>query len=102
MIYRVALIHETKQELTTLWGAKDFYPTFPKLARKVFRYFCQQIFSAKIIKTFLCVISKKRKVFICFSANVGRHFSKLNKVGRHVFPAFQGFHPDFQELCPDF
>jgi len=28
---------------------------------------------------------------MCFSANVERHFFKLNNVGRHFFPDFQDF-----------
>ena len=29
------------------------------------------------------------KVFMCFSANLGRHFFKLSKVGRHFYSDFQ-------------
>jgi len=32
---------------------------------------------------------------MCFSANVVNHFLKSNNVGRHFFPDFQGFSPDF-------
>jgi len=37
----------------------------------------------------------KKKVFMCFYANLGRHFLKSNNVGRYFYPDFQGFCPDF-------
>jgi len=50
--------------------------------------FCLEIFSHKDheLKTFFGVTSTK--AFICFSANVGRHFC----------PDFQGFSPDFRQI----
>ena len=49
--------------------------------------FCPQIFSHKDMKTsFWCNFSKT--VFMCFYANFGRHF----------YPDFQGFCPDFQQI----
>jgi len=45
------------------------------------------------MKTFFGVAYKK--VFMLFSANLGRHFLKSEKVRRH-------FHADFQGCCPDF
>jgi len=55
-------------------------------------------------------------VFTCFSAKLGRHFSKSNDVGRHFCPDFQGFCleylgisfgfsgilPKFSEILPGF
>jgi len=35
---------------------------------------------------------------MCFYANFGRHFLKSNNVGRHFYPDFQRFCPDFQQI----
>jgi len=37
-------------------------------------------------------------VFICFSANFGRHFSKSNTVGRHFVPRFSEILPRYFEI----
>jgi len=67
-----------------LGARRIFFPNIPKLTRKGFcATFAYKFFPAKIIKTLLGVISKK--IFMCFSANLGRYF-----------------HPDFQIFCPDF
>jgi len=71
-----------------LGDATDFCPNFPKLAQNVVVEFC---------RPFLCCDLKKM-VFTCFSANLGRHFSKSNNVGRHFCPNFQGYCPDFQHI----
>ena len=42
-----------------------------------------------------CLVWPPKKVFVWFSANLGRHFLKSSKVGRH-------FHADYQGCCPDF
>jgi len=39
-----------------------------------------------------------KKVFMWFSANLGRHFLKPSKVGRHFHAGFQGCFPDFQQI----
>jgi len=71
--------------------AKDFCPNIPKLSRNVFcATFTYKFSPTKIMKTFFGVTS-----FMRFSANLGRHFLKSSKVGRH-------FQADFQECCPDF
>jgi len=44
-------------------------------------------------------------VFTCFSANLGRHFSKSNNVGHYFCPHLQRFSSDFQGFFlnfPDF
>jgi len=43
-----------------------------------------------------------KTAFLCFSANVGRHFMKSNKVGRYFFQGFQRFCPDFQGFSAKF
>jgi len=35
---------------------------------------------------------------MCFYANLDRHFLKLSNVGRYIYPDFQGFCPDFQQI----
>jgi len=44
----------------------------------------------KIMKTSFCY-NLQKKVFMCFYANLGRHFVKLNNVGGYFCPDFQGF-----------
>jgi len=76
------------------WGAaKDFRPNFPKLAPKVFVRFCLQICSHKdfFVMTFW------KKVFMCFSANDGHHFLKLNNIGSHFAHIFS-FFSDFRQI----
>jgi len=35
---------------------------------------------------------------MCFTANLRRHILKSSNVGRHFYPDFQGFCPDFQQI----
>ena len=78
-------------------AAKDFCPIFSKLRRKVFcATFVHKFSPTKIIKTFFGVTSEK--VFMCFSANLGRHFLKSSNVGSHFYAYFQGCCPDFQQI----
>jgi len=88
-----------------LLGVRSIFAQIsPNLPEKFLCGVCLQISPTKIMKTFsLCGLQKK--VFMCFSANVGLHFLKANKVGRHFCPDihgvcshFQGFRPDFQQI----
>ena len=80
-------------------GAKDFCPNFPKLFRKVLWDFPYKISlqRSKIMKAFLWYDLQK-KLFMCFSGNVGRQFFKSNNVGRHFCPNFQRFCSDFRQI----
>jgi len=79
-------------------GCEEFCPNFSKLARKVFcATFAYKFSSTKITKTyFWCNLQKK--VFMCFYANLGRHFLKSYNIGHHFYPHFQGFCQDFQQI----
>jgi len=69
-----------------------FDQIFPNLPKKISCKFCRPVLWCDLQKT----------VFTCFSANLGRHFSKSNNVGRHFCSNFQGFCPNFQRFCPNF
>jgi len=58
-----------------------FAQNFPNLPKKLSCNFCRLFFWCDI----------QKMVSTCFSANLGRHFSKLNNVGHHFRPDFQGF-----------
>ena len=92
---------------------KDFCPNFPKRARKIFCETFDYKFSPTRIMKYLYWCDLRIKVFMCFSANVGRQFLKPSNVGHHFlhgclgnFPIFfrdfphkcQGFCPDFQPI----
>jgi len=88
-----------------LGSAKDFFPNFPKLARKVFvRVLPTKIFSHKDREIlFWCDLQKK--FFSYFSGDVGRHFFKTNNVGRHfslIFRDFAHIFRDFVQIFRDF
>ena len=85
-------------------GAKYFFPNFPKLAWKaVLQSFPANFLPQRSWKHFL--VWHPKKVFLCFSANVGRHFYEIKRWAPFL-PEFcvdiQGFCPDFREVCPDF
>jgi len=82
-------------------GVQRFLPEFSQTCLKRFRRLCLQIFSLKDHED-LFLGWPPKKVFMCFSANVGRNFMKSNNVGRHFCPDFQRFFPDFHAFCPDF
>jgi len=45
------------------------------------------------------LVRRPKKVFMCFSANLGRHFLKSSNVyRRHFYADFQGCCPDFQQI----
>jgi len=69
-------------------GAKDFFPNFPKLARKDFyATFANKFSPTKVIKIFFGGHTPK-KVFTCYFANLGLHFLKSINFGRHFYPDF--------------
>jgi len=81
------------------WGCEGFLPEFLQTCPKSFcATFAYKLYPTKIIKTF-CWYDLQKKVFMCFSPKVGRHFLKSNNFGRHFCPDFQGFCPDFQGFC---
>jgi len=92
IIRNLPIIHRRRSK-EIFGGAKDFRPNFSKLARKFFLRLLPTNLHPKIMKIiFWCGLQKK--VFICFSANVGRHFLKSNNVGRHFCPDFRGYCQD--------
>ena len=78
-----------------------FARTSPNLPENFCVPFDHKFSPTKIMKTFFWWDLQK-KVLICFSATVGRHFLKSNNVGCHFCPDFQGFCSDFQGFCSDF
>jgi len=68
-----------------------FARIFPNLPEKFFCGFAYKFSPAKIMKIFFWYEHHK-KVFMSFSAKVGRHF----------FPDFRRLRTDFQGFCPDF
>jgi len=79
-----------------LWMRRIFARMFPNLPEKVLRDFCLQIFSHKDHEDLFLVLPPK-KVFMCFSAKVERHFLKSSKVGRHFCPDFRDFVQIFKD-----
>ena len=74
-------------------GCEGFCPNFPKLPRKVsVQLLPTNILPQRSLTPFLVWLPKK--VFMCSSANLGRHFLKSSNVERHFPPDFQGFCPD--------
>jgi len=72
--------------------------TSPNLLEKFLCKFCsQQIFSHNDHKE-LFLNRPPNKVFMCFSANLGRYFFNTSNVGRFFYPDFQGFCPDFHQI----
>jgi len=85
----------------SLWMRRIFARISPNLPKSFCATFACKFSPIKIMKTlFWCDLQKK--VFMCFSTNVGRHFLKSNNVGRDICPDFQGFCPNFQRFCPTF
>jgi len=77
--------------------AKDFCPNFPKLTRKVFCATFACIFSPQS-STRAFLVRPPIKVFMCFSANLGRRFLKTSNIGHYFYPDFQGCCKDFQQI----
>jgi len=79
------------------WGIFD--RIFPNLLEKFLCDFCLQIFPQKDHEDlFWCDF--QNKIFICFSANVGRNFQTT--FGHHFCLNFQGFLPRFSGVLPGF
>jgi len=88
----------------------------PNLPEKFLFNFCLQIFSHKDHENlFLVWFSKKKRAFMCFSAQVGRYFLKSSDVECHfsqilsILPRFSeilskcsGILPEFSEIFPRF
>ena len=81
-------------------GVRRIFAEFPQTCPKSFCATIAYKFSPqRSWRPFL--VWPPQKGFMCFSANVGRRFSKSNNVWRHFCPDFQGFCSDFQGFCPD-
>jgi len=65
-----------------------FVQIFPNLSKKLSCNVCRLFFS----------FDQDKLVFICFSANFGRHFSKSNTVGRHFVSRFSEILPRYFEI----
>jgi len=77
------------------WGVqKIFARIFPNFPERFWATLPTNFFPKDHEDLFLGWLPEK--VFMCFSANVGHHFMKSNKVGCHFCPDFQRFCPDFQ------
>jgi len=106
-------VYRSKQ---IFWGAKDFCPNFPKLARKVdVRLFPTNSLPEKSMKT-ISGVTSKIKAFILFSANRWTPFFEVKRrlapflhgfsriLSRHlgIFPRFSGILHEFltnQNFC---
>jgi len=79
------------------WGAKDFFPNFPKLVRKVFcASFAYRFSPTMMMKTFFWCDLQKRFSCVCLQMlSVTQRWAPFS-------PGFQGFCPDFPGLCSDF
>jgi len=79
-------------------GYEAFFSEFPQTCPKSFLCnFANKFSPTKIMKVFFwCDLQKK--VFMCFSTNFGCDFLKSNNAGRHLYPDFQGFCSDFQQI----
>ena len=97
----VAWLAPKVKEQANFWGFEGFLPEFSQTCPKSFERLCLQIFSLKDHED-LSWEDLQKKVFMCFFANVGRHFMKSIKVRPHFCPDFQRFCADFQGFCPDF
>jgi len=76
-----------------IFGVRRILPEFRQTCAKSFLCnFCLQIFFHKD----WCNL--QNKVFMSFSANLGRHVLKPNNVGRQFYLDFQGFCQDFQQI----
>jgi len=81
--------------MTILVSHQAAPPTFynkiaPMLARNVFVGLCLQIFSHKVHEN---VLFGDKKVFMCFSANVGSHFLNQTTLGAFL-SGFSGILPE--------
>ena len=86
------------------WGAKDFCPNFPKLAWKVFLGLLPIHFVPQRTRRLFLLLPPK-KVFMCFSENVRRHFFKSNTLGgicARIFRDFAHIFKDFSRILRDF
>jgi len=85
-----------------LGGAKDFFPHFLKLARKVFvRLLAANFLPQRSWRSFLDVTSKK-EAFVCFSANVGRHLLSQATLGAIFARRFMDFAQIFRDFAQIF
>ena len=88
------------EKVSKFWGCEEFCPNFTKLAWKFCASFAYILSPTKIMKTTFGVPSKK--VSMCFSANVGWHFLKSNKVRRHLAQIFRDFVQIFRDFVRNF
>jgi len=84
-------------EQANFWRREGFLPEFNQTCPKSFVGLSLQNFSTKIMKTFFWYDIQK-KVFMCFSENVGCHFLKSSNIGRDFCPNFQRFCSDFRQI----
>jgi len=85
------------KEQAIFWGANNFARISPNLAEKFFVKLLPTNFLPQDHEH-LFFGNLQKKVFMCFYVNLGRHFLKSNNLGRHVYPDFQGFCQDFQQI----
>jgi len=71
-----------------VFGARSIFSRIsPNLPETFFVQLLPTKFLAQRLKHFFGVTSKK--VFMCFSTNLGRHFLKSSNFRRHFYPDFQ-------------
>jgi len=91
---RRCLFHHRFRSRHIFGVTKEFCPNFPKLPQKVFcATFSYKLSPQRSLRPFL--VWPPQKVFMCFSANLGRRFLKSSNVGHY-------FYADYQECCLDF
>jgi len=86
-------------------GCEGFFPELPQICpKRCWATFAYKFSPTKIMKTFFWHDLHKR-VFICFSANVGRHFlsqTTLGAIFAQIFRDFAWMFRDFAQICRDF
>jgi len=82
-------------------GFEGFLPEFSQTCPKSFGRLCPQIFSLKDHEDLFWDDLRKR-VFMCFSANIGHHFMKSIKVRAPFLSGFSEILPRFSRILPGF
>ena len=94
---RWCLFHHRFRSRHIFRVAKDFFPNFPKLPRKLFcATFSYKLSPQRSLRLFL--VWPPKKVFMCFYANLGRRFLKSSNVGHHFYADYQGCCQNFQQI----
>ena len=74
------------------WGVQKIFPKFSQTCTK----HCRATFADHFLAR------PPKMVFTCFSANVGRHFSKSTRLGAIFCPDLKRFCPNLRRFCSIF